>query len=60
MAGKKERNWKIQHLLELSQLQKKQIIFKNALLLASLILLFLTIVIAFFINKSHTGKKEKN
>ena len=41
-----------QHLLELSELQKKQIVFKNALLLAALILLFLTIIIAFFINKS--------
>lgn len=48
-----------QHLLELSQLQKKQIVFKNALLLAALILLALTIVIAFFINKSIQAKKKK-
>ena len=48
-----------QHLLELSQLQKKQIVFKNALLLAVLILLFLTIVIAFFVNKSIQAKKKK-
>jgi hypothetical protein len=47
------------HLLELSQLQKKQIVFKNALLLAAVILLFLTIVIAFFINKSIQAKKKK-
>ncbi|KAA9039110.1 hypothetical protein FW778_09740 [Ginsengibacter hankyongi] len=48
-----------QHLLELSQLQKKQIVFKNALLLSALILLVLTIVIAFFINKSIQAKKKK-
>ena len=47
------------HLLELSQLQKKQIVFKNALLLAAVILLFLTIVITFFINKSIQAKKKK-
>jgi LytS/YehU family sensor histidine kinase len=47
------------HLIELSQLQKKQIIFKNALLLAVVILLFLTIVITFFINKSIQAKKKK-
>ena len=47
------------HLLELSQLQKKQIVFKNALLLAAVILLFLTIFIAFFINKSIQAKKKK-
>lgn len=48
------------HLLELSQLQKKQIIFKNALLIAALIFLFLTIVTAFFINKSIQAKKKKS
>lgn len=48
-----------QHLLELSQLQKKQIVFKNALLFSVLGLLFLTIVIAFFINKSIQAKKKK-
>jgi len=48
------------HLLELSQLQKKQIIFKNALLIAALILLFLTIVAAFFINKSVQAKKKRS
>ena len=47
------------HLLELSQLQKKQIVFKNALLLAAVILLFLTIVIAFFVNKSIQAKKKR-
>jgi len=48
------------HLLELSRLQKKQIIFKNALLSAALILLFLTIVAAFFINKSIQAKKKRS
>jgi hypothetical protein len=47
------------HLLELSQLQKKQIVFKNALLIAVIILLFLTIAIAFFINKSIQSKKKR-
>ncbi len=47
------------HLLKLSQLQKKQIVFKNALLLASVILLFLIIVAAFFINKSIQSKKKR-
>lgn len=48
-----------QHLLELSQLQKKQIVFKNALLISALALLILTVVIAFFINKSIQAKKKK-
>ncbi len=47
------------HLRELSQLQKKQIVFRNALLLASFILLLLTVVVAFFINKSIQAKKKK-
>ena len=47
------------HLLELSQLQKRQIVFKNALLLAAVICLFLTIVVAFFINKSIQAKKKR-
>ena len=55
----KKKELENQHLLELSQLQKKQIVFKNALLLASVILLFLTIVIAFFVNKSIQAKKKK-
>ncbi|MDQ2862431.1 MAG: histidine kinase [Bacteroidota bacterium] len=48
------------HLLELSQLQKKQIIFKNALLIAALILLSLIIVAAFFIHKSIQAKKKRS
>lgn len=47
------------HLLELSILQNRQIVFKNALLVAVFILLFLTIVIAFFINKSIQSKKKR-
>ncbi len=47
------------HLLELADLQKRQIVFKNALLLAVFILLFLTIIIAFFINKSFQSKKKR-
>jgi hypothetical protein len=47
------------HLQELSQLQKREIVFKNALLLSALILLFLTIVTAFFINKSIQSKKKR-
>jgi hypothetical protein len=47
------------HLLELSQLQKKQILFKNALLGAALILLFLFIVVGLFINKSRQAKKKR-
>ena len=47
------------HLLELSNLQKRQIVFKNALLIAVFILLFLTIVIAIFINKSIQSKKKR-
>ena len=48
-----------QHLLQLSNLQERQIVFKNALLVATFILLFLTIVIAFFINKSIQSKKKR-
>lgn len=47
------------HLLELSNLQKRQIVFKNALLIAVFILLFLTIIIAVFINKSIQAKKKR-
>lgn len=48
------------HLLQLSNLQERQIVFKNALLVAVFILLFLTIVIAFFINKSIQSKKKRS
>ena len=47
------------HLLESSQLQKRQLVFKNALLIAAVILLILTIIIAVFINKSIQSKKKR-
>ncbi|MEP6584075.1 MAG: histidine kinase [Ginsengibacter sp.] len=47
------------HLIDISNLQNRQIIFKNALLVAAFVLLFLTIVIAFFINKSIQSKKKR-
>ncbi|MDQ6890153.1 MAG: histidine kinase [Bacteroidota bacterium] len=46
------------HLKELSLLQNKQIVFKNALLVAALIFLLLTAIIAFFINKSKKKRTE--
>ncbi|MGH2564582.1 MAG: sensor histidine kinase, partial [Ginsengibacter sp.] len=55
----KKKELENQHLLELSQLQKKQIVFKNALLVAALILLGLVLVVAFFINKSVQSKKKR-
>ena len=55
----KKKELENKHLLELSQLQKQQIVFRNALLLVSVILLLLTIVVAFFINKSIQAKKKK-
>ncbi|MEO6219289.1 MAG: histidine kinase [Ginsengibacter sp.] len=48
------------HLLELAQLQKRQIIFKNALLVAAVIFLFLTLATAFFISKSIQSRKKKS
>jgi LytS/YehU family sensor histidine kinase len=47
------------HLLELSKLQKKQLIFKNALLFAFIILLILTVVIATFIYNQIESKKKR-
>ena len=55
----KKKELENQHLIELSQLQNKQIVFKNALLLASFIFLLLTIGIAFLINKSIQSKKKR-
>ena len=46
-----------QHLEELAQLQRRDIVFKNALLLAFCILLLLIIAIAFFIYKNIQSKK---
>ena len=47
-------------LKEFTKLQKKQLVFKNALLLSVLILLGLVVVVAFFINKSIQSKKKKS
>lgn len=47
------------HLRDLSTLQKRQLIFRNALLIAVFILLVLTIAIAFFYNKSLESKKNR-
>jgi uncharacterized protein YneF (UPF0154 family) len=47
------------HLLALSQLQKNQLIFKNALLLAFIILLILTVVIGIFIYTHNESKKKR-
>lgn len=62
----KESDWMIKrkeiengHLKELAQLQKRDLVFKNALLLASLILLILIIAIAFFIYKNIQSKKKR-
>ncbi len=55
----KQKEMENAHLLALSQLQEKQLIFKNALLLAFIILLFLTIVIAVFINNNIKSKRKR-
>ncbi|MEO6637194.1 MAG: histidine kinase [Ginsengibacter sp.] len=47
------------HLHQLSQLQSRQIVFKNALLLSVFVLLALTIIIAFFVNKSIQSRKKR-
>lgn len=47
------------HLHELSRLQSRQIVFKNALLIAVIILLILTIFIAFIVNKSFQSRKKR-
>jgi hypothetical protein len=62
----KETDWMIKrkeienkHLEELAQIQKRDIVFKNALLLASVILLLLVTVTAFFIYKTFQSKKKR-
>lgn len=47
------------HLVELAQIQRRDLIFKNALLLISLILLVLIITTAFFIYKNIQSKKKR-
>jgi hypothetical protein len=62
----KETDWMIKrkeienkHLEELSQIQKRDIVFKNALLLASVILLSLVTATSFFIYKTFQSKKKR-
>lgn len=62
----KEADWMIKrkeienkHLKELAQIQKRDIVFKNALLLASVILLSLVTAISFFIYKTFQSKKKR-
>ncbi|MDE3212825.1 MAG: histidine kinase, partial [Bacteroidota bacterium] len=47
------------HLLELAELQKRQIIFKDILLFGAFFLLLLTIIAAFLINKNIQSKKKR-
>ncbi len=63
----KESEWMIKrkeiensHLIELSQLQHKDLTIKNSLLLAVLISLLLAIIIAFFIYKTSDAKKKRS
>lgn len=62
----KESDWMIkrkeienQHLQQLSLLQERELIFKNALLWAFIVLLFLVMAIAFFIYKSNQSEKKR-
>ena len=62
----KEADWMIKrkeienkHLQELSQIQKRDIVFKNALLWASVFLLSLVTAISFFIYKTFESKKKR-
>ena len=48
------------HLQEVADLQKKQLIIKDALLFASFVLLLAVVAAGFFINKSVQSKKEKS
>ncbi len=55
----KQKEIENKHLRELSDLQKRQIVFRNALLGAAIILLILTIAIAVFYNKAAEAKKKR-
>ena len=62
----KESEWKLKrkeienkHLLQLSQLQNKDIVIKNGLLITLFIALLLVVGIAFFINKNSDVKKKR-
>ncbi len=48
-----------EHLQQVAELQKKQLVFKNALLLGSIILLIAVVVAGFFINKSIQSRKKR-
>jgi hypothetical protein len=55
----KQKEIENKHLQDLATLQKRDIVFKNALLLASLILLILSIIIAFGIYKNIQSNKKR-
>jgi LytS/YehU family sensor histidine kinase len=55
----KRKEFENRHLEELAQLQRRDLVFKNALLLAFCILLLLIIGIAFFIYKNIQSKKKR-
>lgn len=62
----KESEWQVkkkeienQHLLSVAELQNKQLIFRNILLLALFTLLIAAVIIGFFINKSIQSKKKR-
>lgn len=62
----KESNWMLKrkeiensHLKELSQIQKRDLVIKNALLLVTYVLLVLIILIALFIYKNIQSKKKR-
>ncbi len=48
-----------EHLQQVAELQKKQLVFKNILLLGAIILLIAVVVAGFFINKSIQSKKKR-
>ncbi|MEO7833794.1 MAG: hypothetical protein ABIR50_00630, partial [Ginsengibacter sp.] len=55
----KQKELENKHLQDLAALQKRDIVFKNALLLGSLILLTLSIIIAFVIYKNIQSNKKR-
>ncbi len=56
----KQKEVENRHLHELAKLQERDLVFKNALLLAALVLLLLMVAIAFFINKNIQSKKNRS
>ncbi|MEO6812804.1 MAG: histidine kinase [Ginsengibacter sp.] len=55
----KRKEIELHHLQDVSQIQKRDLIFKNALLLGTVILLGLMITVAFFIYKNIQYKKKR-